>query len=308
MSAAPLPLILPTGTKIVARISVPRGKGLPEVPQGSVGVVVRAPADATHAYTVEFADGTRAALRRTEIRILKHVKSELGDSFVPADEFEAYAPYIRYRCVVGSRAFGLAGPDSDKDVRGFYLPPADLHWSLYGVPSQIERDDTQECYWELATLLTFALKANPNVLEVLWSPLVEHTTPLADELRSIRGAFLSRLVFQTYAGYTMSQFKKLEQDLRTTGDIKWKHAMHLLRLLASGIGVLRDGEVRVDAGPHRERLLAIKAGSVPWDDVDRWRLALHREFEEAFAVTRLPERPDYALANDFLVRARRSVV
>src|SRR3989454_1394671 len=32
----------------------------------------------------------------------------------------------------------------------------------------------------------------------------------------------------------MSQFKKLEQDLRARGEIKWKHAMHLMRLLLSG--------------------------------------------------------------------------
>ena len=39
-----------------------------------------------------------------------------------------------FRCVVGSRAYGLHGADSDVDRRGIYLPPADLHWSLYGVP------------------------------------------------------------------------------------------------------------------------------------------------------------------------------
>ena len=54
---------------------------------------------------------------------------------------------VIYRCVVGSRAFGLDTEDSDVDRRGIYLPPAELHWSLYGVPEQLEHDGNGECYW-----------------------------------------------------------------------------------------------------------------------------------------------------------------
>ena len=81
--------------------------------------------------------------------------------------------------------------------------------------------------------------------------------------------------------------------------------MHLVRLLLSGIGVIRDGAVPVRVDAHRERLLQIRRGELPWEVVDSWRLELHREFEEAFRVTRLPELPDYERANDFLIRARR---
>ena len=53
------------------------------------------------------------------------------------------------RCVIGSRAYGLARDDSDTDRRGVYLPPADLHWSLSGAPQQLQNDATQEVYWEI---------------------------------------------------------------------------------------------------------------------------------------------------------------
>src|SRR6185503_351047 len=145
------------------------------------------------------------------------------------------------RCIVSSQAFGLRDDDSDMDRRGVYLPPAELHWSLYGVPEQISPNqtgpgvDTAETYWELQKFLVMALKANPNILECLHTPLVEHATPLAQELLAARQRFLSKLIYQTYNGYVMSQFKKLEQDLRARGEIKWKHAMHLMRLLLSGI-------------------------------------------------------------------------
>jgi hypothetical protein len=41
------------------------------------------------------------------------------------------------------------------------------------------------------------------------------------------------------------------------GEFKPKHAMHLLRLLFSGIHALRAGEIRVDVAEHREELLAV---------------------------------------------------
>jgi hypothetical protein len=102
-------------------------------------------------------------------------------------------------------------------------------------------------------------------------------------------------------------FKKLEADLRTRGAIRWKHAMHLVRLLISGVTILREGRVPVRVAEHRDRLLAIRRAELPWEAVDSWRLRLHAEFDAAYAASPLPEQPDYGAANAFLVRARRSM-
>ncbi|MBI3946147.1 MAG: nucleotidyltransferase domain-containing protein [Armatimonadetes bacterium] len=217
-------------------------------------------------------------------------------------------PHIIYRCVVGSRAYGLDEADSDTDRRGIYLPPAERHWSLRGVPEQLEDPEAQECYWELGKFLRLALKANPNILECLYTPLVEMAAPPARELLAMRAAFLSRHVHQTYSGYVNSQFRKLAQDVRTRGEPRWKHAMHLVRLLLAGIVILREGVVPVTVGEHRERLLAVRRGQVAWEEVDAWRLALHREFDAALRATRLPQEPDIGRVDAFLIRARRSMV
>ena len=121
----------------------------------------------------------------------------------------------------------------------------------------------------------------------------------------MRSIFLSRLVYQTYNGYVLSQFKKMQADLRNQGQVKWKHVMHLIRLLLAGIVVLRDGFVPVRVDDHRDRLLAIRRGEVAWDEVENWRLNLHQEFNMAFETTQLPERPDYERVNAFLISARR---
>lgn len=301
-------LIIPTGTQVVVRHAVTRGVGGAVCPAGAVGRVVKAPADASHAYRVRLPDGAEVSVRRHELSIRKQVQAgEMGDAGAVLREHALYE-HVIYRCVTGSRAYGLAGEGSDVDVRGVYLPPAALHWSLYGVPGQLEDREAESVYWEAQKFVVLALKANPNILECLYTPRVEHASPLAEELRAGRGRFLSRMVYQTYNGYVMSQFKKLEQDVRSTGAPKWKHAMHLVRLLVSGVTALREGHVPVHVGPLRERLLAIKRGEVPWEEVNAWRLALHRDFDAAYAATSLPERPDYAWANDWLVRARRSTV
>ncbi|MBP9902308.1 MAG: nucleotidyltransferase domain-containing protein [Verrucomicrobia bacterium] len=306
----PIHLILSPGTRIVTRNDANRIGGGQLIAAGAVAVITDSPADAQHAYKVRFNDGAEAMLRRTEFSILKEFKNDeaVGRDSGRADaDFQDWQPFIIYRCVVGSQAFGLSGDDSDVDRRGIYLPPAELHWSLYGVPEQIENNDTQEAYWELQKFLVMALKANPNILECLYTPLVEHATPLAQELVAARQRFLSKLIYQTYNGYVMSQFKKLEQDLRARGEIKWKHAMHLMRLLLAGISALREGDLRLRLDEERDALLTIKHGERPWSDVNAWRLRLHKEFDEAFASTRLPERPDYAWANEFLLKARKEM-
>ena len=301
-------LIIPVGTQVVSRVEIRDASGTVLCPLGATGVVARAPDDATHAYRVVLPDGREVSLKRRDLSIRKHVHQEDLDSAGAALGEHDFYQHVIYRCVVGSRAYGLSAEGSDTDRRGIYLPPAELHWSLFGVPEQLENRETDEVYWELHKFVSLALKANPTILECLYVPAPETVHPVAAELLAMRGRFLSKLIYQTYNGYVMSQFKRLEQDLRTTGTLKWKHAMHLVRLLLAGVAGLREGAIPVHVGEARERLLAVKRGELAWPEVDEWRLALHREFDRALETTRLPDRPDYAAANAFLVRARRSAV
>jgi uncharacterized protein len=309
------------GTQVVALLEV-RGPNHSLVhPRGAVGVVTRTPAVPGEKYLVRFPDGFEASFESTQLEVLKHFKDRLGEvgrvtpcapGFADGSQGTAsptfdLEQFIIYRCVVGSRAYGLDNDESDTDRRGIYLASADLQWSLFGAPEQFEDNATQSCYWELQKFLTMALKANPNILECLYSPLVEKTTELGAELVAHRKVFLSQMIFQTFNGYAMSQFKKIEQDRRNHGEVRWKHAMHLLRLLLTGAATLRTGAVPVRVEAHRDRLLAVKRGELLWAEVDAWRKELHRDFERALAETQLPERPDYDVANRFLIKARREM-
>lgn len=274
-------------------------------PAGSVGMVIRSPSDGRNFYRVRFPDGFEALLHPRNLMLLAEFKQGATRDSNSAISRHGLFDRVIYRCIVGSRAFGLDTDESDTDRRGIYLPPAELQWSLHGVPEQLENDSNQECYWELQKFLTMALKGNPNVLECLYTPLVEHATPLAAELLAMRDAFLSRLIYQTYNGYVISQLKRIQIDLRNKAKIKPKHVMHLIRLLLSGIHVLRAGTVAIDVGQHREQLFAIRNEEMAWDDIEAWRKRLHAEFDRAFVESDLPERPNYERANEFLLRARR---
>ena len=293
------------GTQVVILRPISGEAGRVLHPRGAVAVVIRAPRDLEHSYRLRFPDGLEDAVPQDAVCLLTQFQAgSLGTARTGEDLFQ----HVFYKCILGSRAYGLDDDKSDTDYRGVYLPPAAAHWSLIGVPAQLEREETQEHYWEVQRFLVLALKSNPNVLETLYSPLIEHQTELGEELLALRESFLSQLVYQTYNGYVMSQFKKMQADLRQQGAPKPKHVMHLIRLLLAGICILREGFVPVRVDEHRETLLQIKRGEMPWAESERWRAALHLEFDAAFRNTKLPERPDYERADAFLNKARRMAV
>lgn len=211
-----------------------------------------------------------------------------------------------YACVMGSRAFGLATRSSDTDRRGVYAAPAPLFWRLRKPPTHIDGPAEEQFSWELERFCELALAANPNVLECLHSPLVERIDATGRELLSLRGAFLSRQVHRTFVGYAVGQRRKLDADVRLHGAPRWKHAMHLLRLLASCRNLLRSGELLIDAGAERDRLLAVRNGEMPWPEVESWMERLREEADAAAERTPLPHGPDRARVEDFLIRTRRA--
>ena len=297
-------LILPSGTQIVSSIEIKTEGDEILCRQGSLGTIIKAPTDNSHSYLIRLIDDKQVNLHRHQFSIRKHYQRGLDyakDFLAKQDLYE----YVIYRCVVGSRAYGLEHKNSDTDWRGIYLPPAELHWSLYGIPEQLENDKRQECYWELQKFILLALKANPNILECLYTPKIEKATDIAQKLLANREIFLSQLVYQTYGGYVMSQFKKMEQDIRTKNQVRLKHAMHLIRLLLSGITILKHGLVPVKVENYRDELIAIRNGEMAWSEIDRWRLDLHQKFDSAKVNSHLPERPDYERANALLIEARK---
>jgi predicted nucleotidyltransferase len=214
------------------------------------------------------------------------------------------AKHTIYSAIVGSRAYGLDGPGSDTDRRGVYQAPTEHFWRLHKPPTHVEGPLPEQFSWEVERACTLALAANPTVLECLSSPLVEHVTDAGRALLDLRPAFLSRRTANTYGDYARDQLHKLRTVRAKTGEVRWKQAMHMARLLHAGAHVLRTGEILVDVSARRDELLAIRRGDLTWEEFTALADDLTRDLARAEEATTLPDEPDRPAVEAFLVALR----
>jgi predicted nucleotidyltransferase len=174
-------------------------------------------------------------------------------------------------------------------------------------------------------LLKFArllLNRNGYVLEQLLSPLVVHTTEVHAELIALVPGLITRHHAHHYLGFAATQ----ERLAAKSGELK--PALYTLRVLLTGLHLMRTGEILCDLGTlhtghpevgHPElgyvpELIAAKrdAEHGPFPDGAREALArdvprLRAELEAARDGSHLPEHSDPATTaalHDLVVRVR----
>ena len=126
-----------------------------------------------------------------------------------------------YRVVHGSRAYGLATPTSDLDVKGICIEPRDYHLGYAFKCEQQERlaNKGRECdsvIYSLRKFVKLAADCNPNIIEVLFVN-EKHFLYIDDfghQLREVRDSFLSKKARHTFAGYAYAQVKRIETHRR----------------------------------------------------------------------------------------------
>jgi uncharacterized protein len=211
--------------------------------------------------------------------------------------------------VVGSTAYGLAGPDSDIDRLGIYAAPTvqfhGLHPPVLKRATVVQHDPDYTLH-EVGKFAALCLNGNPTLTELLWLDEYETMSDLGDELISIRGAFISaKGVRDSYYGYALAQFKRLEE----TGEFQSKqrsrsakHARHMLRLLDQGLELYTTGKLTIKlANPnwYREQgdlIAADKGLALPILET------VKAKFDAATSV--LPERPAEETVERWLRRVR----
>lgn len=210
---------------------------------------------------------------------------EYGDSSVAL-------PNEILRSVVGSGVHGIAieGTD-DHDEMGVYIEPPewvlgverhreDYIWRTQPEGVRSGHGDTDLVLYSLRKYLRLAVKGNPTVMLPLYAPeeSLVVLTPLGEELRALRGAFLSQLAVERFLGYMRSQHERmLGQSKRNVPNrpelieqYGWdvKYGSHALRLAHQGFQIASTGNLTLPM-PDRERarVLAVKRGEVPRDEV-----------------------------------------
>lgn len=139
--------------------------------------------------------------------------------------------------VAGSRAHGLAGPDSDVDLKGVAVPPRRYILGFTRSFEQADQPGDMTCFsgdlaapersaaaqhglegtvYSLRKFLALAAGANPNILETLFcrEEEVRRCTPTGERLVASRELFLTARCVQTFTGYASDQLRRMRRHHR----------------------------------------------------------------------------------------------
>nr|WP_117211152.1 nucleotidyltransferase domain-containing protein [Allorhizocola rhizosphaerae] len=231
-------------------------------------------------------------------------------------------PYpLVFATISGAHLYGFASVDSDVDMRGVHVLPAEQVVGLSHGEDTLQHMGTRDgVELDLVThdLLKFCrllLKNNGYVAEQLLSPLVVATSPLHQQLVALAPQFLTRHHAHHYLGFAATQWKLFERN----GELK--PALYTLRVLLTGIHLMHTGQILCDLRllwhehdlPFVPELIAAKREGEHRqlaDIVAAERLAaavtrLRGTLEQAAVDTSLPDRATaYDTLHDLIVHAR----
>lgn len=233
-------------------------------------------------------------------------------------------PYpLLFATISGAHLYGFPSADSDFDLRGSHLLPVEFVVGLDARDETIEKSgvyngiEVDLVTHDAKKFFGLMLKNNGYVLEQLLSPLIVHTTPEHDQLKSIAAECITRCHAFHYLGFAANQWKlfRKEQPPRV------KPLLYVYRVLLTGIHLMRTGEVEANLvklnenaklpyinGLIERKLTGPEKGRLESADVDfhqREYLRLVAELECAMEKSALPERAKgKARLNDLLVNLR----
>ena len=115
--------------------------------------------------------------------------------------------WLIFEAITGSKAYGLDTVKSDTDIRGVFVLPKELFYSLE-YPPQVSNESNDIVYYEVKRFMELLSKNNPNIIELLNVPdnCILYKHELMDRVKP--ELFLSKLCEQTFANYAYTQIKK----------------------------------------------------------------------------------------------------
>lgn len=226
-----------------------------------------------------------------------------------AAEVVAGLPYPAvFATISGSHLYGFASADSDLDVRAVHLLPLAELIGLRTGPETLQssgvRDgvDLDVVSHELAKFCRLMLRPNGYVLEQLLSPLVVATSDLHAQLVAAAPGCMTRFHSHHYLGFARGQWQQFEREA------KIKPALYTLRVLLTGIHLMRTGEIECDLStlvslvgvdlPYVPELIERKARAEKEPAEPDLRHRLQKDVDRLTALleqsrdgSRLPDRP-----------------
>jgi predicted nucleotidyltransferase len=232
-------------------------------------------------------------------------------------------PYpLLFATVSGAHLYGFPSADSDWDLRGSHILPAEQVLGLNPVEETFELTEKSAIELDLVThdarkFFLMLMKPNGYVLEQLLSPIVVHSTPEHEELKRIAGECITRFHVHHYLGFAANQWKLFEKE----NPRRVKPLLYVFRVLLTGIHLMQTGQVEANllnlnaefSLTFIPELIARKTCGVEHQTLDSDEFSffearfaeLDRRLNEAGEKTRLPaEHKAKDALNDLLVQLR----
>ena len=249
------------------------------------------------------------------------VRAVEPDLFRPIIEAQPYP--VVFATVSGAHLYGFASRDSDVDLRGVHLLPAEDVVGLRTGPQTLDRSWVRDgiemdlVTHDLAKFARLLLRRNGYVLEQLLSPLVVSSSPAHEQMTALATACITRHHAHHYLGFARTQYELF----RRTDELK--PLLYTVRVLLTGIHLMRTGQLQAhlpsltDAVPEAPRwvpdAMRHKAnaehtgngGLVPTGQVEADYARLVSLLEAERDRSTLPEAPTAEPAlHDLVVRQR----
>jgi len=233
-------------------------------------------------------------------------------------------PYsLIFSTISGAHLYGFPSEDSDYDLRGVHLLPLTQLLGLQTLDETVEKSGIHNgLEIDLVThdakkFIGLMLKRNGYVLEQLLSPLIVHTSPEHEELKSIAPDCITRHHAHHYLGFAETQWRLFEKE----NPPRVKPLLYVYRVLLTGVHLMRTGEIEANLVHLNEvfslsyipELIARKVGGAEKERLGDADMTFHRrEFErltsllrQSFSESRLPDAPTaHDALNSLLVRWR----
>ncbi len=233
-------------------------------------------------------------------------------------------PYpLLFATVSGAHLYGFPSPDSDHDLRGVHILPANEIVGILPKQETVEFSGLREgiemdlVTHDLLKFFNLLLKRNGYVLEQLYSPLIVHTTPEHRELKEIAEGCITRHHSHHYLGFAATQWSLFGKD----SPPRVKPLLYVYRVILTGIHLMRTGmieanlitlneEFRLPYIPElvQRKVQGSEKGLLETEERDFHQAEYMRlivSLEEAAGKSDLPSEPRSREAlNDLLVRLR----
>jgi uncharacterized protein len=248
---------------------------------------------------------------------------------------------LLFATISGAHLYGFPSPDSDFDLRGAHVLPLN---SVLGLDVKdetvqdsrvIEGLEMDIVSHDVKKFFGLLLKKNGYVLEQLFSPLIVHSTPEHEELKSIcipkhagreagapRSGVVTKHHSHHYFGFAETQWKLFMKE----SPRRVKPLLYVHRVLLTGIHLMRTGAIEANvvtlneefglpyikdlvarklAGPENLAVGQLLDSEIAFHEAEYKRLrGVLQAAHEASQLPELPSEESRAALNDLLVKVR----